>query len=367
MSRSHVTRLWCILLAFVVSGCTADSDTLPTTGPTEPTSPQNCTIPQSLIFTAAPAKDWIPALTNPEFVPPGDAALSYLRDFDRVIGIVLDGQAYAIPLNIMWWHEIVNLDVGGHSLAITHCPLTGSSLVFDRAPLDGVEFGVSGLLYFNNLIMYDRSTGESLWPQMARGARCGVQSGTALRSVASIEMRWDRWRQLYPATVVVSERTGFQRGYDQYPYGDYAEPPNEATLFPRGQNDDRLLPKELVLGVPDGADTWALPLSRLETLGSRAAVYPSEDSPDLVVLWDSSAESAMAYRSLDPSGERLTLRLEGGRVVDEETGSTWQIDGRATSGPLVGTQLEPIPEAYLAFWFAWIDFHPQTLLWEPPQ
>lgn len=366
MNPSLMRRSLGTLVALASVACSSDSVTSTTTEPPDQTSPRNCTIPQSQIFTAAPAKDWIPSLTNPEFVAPGDPALSYLRDFDRVIGLELDGQAYAIPLNILWWHEIVNLDVGDHSLAITHCPLTGSSLVFDRAPLGGVEFGVSGLLYFNNLMMYDRSTGESLWPQMARGARCGVQSGTSLRSVASIEMRWDRWLQLYPATVVVGEQTGFDRGYDQYPYGDYAEPRNEATLFPRGLIDERLPPKELVLGVPERERTWAIPFSTLDELGPRAAVYPASTTPDLVVLWDAAAESAMAYVARDPGGDRLTLRVDGNRIIDEETGSTWQIDGRATAGPLVGVSLEPVAEAYAAFWFAWIDFHPQTLLWEPP-
>jgi hypothetical protein len=281
-----------------------------------------------------------------------------------VVGIVIDDVPYAIPINILWWHEIVNLEIGGRSLAITHCPLTGSSLVFDREPLGGVQFGVSGLLYRNNLIMYDRSTGESLWPQMLRGARCGVQSGTPLQSVAAMEMTFDRWFFLHYDTRVVDPNTGYEREYDRYPYGDYAEPRNEATLFPRAHVDDRVQPKQLVLGLPLDDESWAIPFSALDEVGPVAAVHPSLTSPDIVVLWDALGESAMAFDAQLDDGQRLTLRVEGTRIVDDQTGSVWRFDGLALSGPLEGTQLDPIPEAHTAFWFAWIDFHPDTNLWD---
>ena len=352
-----------LLLALAACGTEGEP---PGTGPTLDPTPRTCSIPQSQIFSAAPAKDWIPALTNPEFVGPQDPALSYLKSSDRVVGIVVDDVPYAIPINILWWHEIVNLDVGGRSLAITHCPLTGSSLVFDREPVGGVEFGVSGLLYLNNLMMYDRSTGESLWPQMLRGARCGVQSGTPLESVAALEMRWDRWWFLHYDTKVLSERTGHVREYDRYPYGDYAEPRNDATLFPRIQLDTRLQPKELVLGFPVGEQLWAVPFGALAEIGPQAAIHPVATSPEIVVLWDTLGESAMAFTTRLESGERLTLRVVDERIFDDETGSRWRFDGLALAGPLEGVQLQPIAEAHSAFWFAWIDFHPDTQLWEGP-
>jgi len=155
-----------------------------TTSPGNPTLlPEDkllCSIPENLILNGGPGKDGIPALTNPPFVAVGAPGTSYLSDDDRVVGLILGSGPVAIPLNIFWWHEIVNLDVGGPLLAITHCPLTGSSLGFDRAGVAGAEFGVSGLLFRNNLIMYDRSGDESLWPQMLRGARCGTRNGEDL-------------------------------------------------------------------------------------------------------------------------------------------------------------------------------------------
>jgi hypothetical protein len=70
---------------------------------------------------------------------------AYLVDTDRVIGLCAGEQPVAVPHNILWWHEIANVDLDGASVSVTYCPLTGSSIAFDRAPLGGTAFGVSGL------------------------------------------------------------------------------------------------------------------------------------------------------------------------------------------------------------------------------
>ncbi|HUF68182.1 MAG TPA: DUF3179 domain-containing (seleno)protein [Longimicrobiales bacterium] len=168
----------------------------------------SCVIPAGEIFDGGPGKDGIPALWNPDLVAADGPGLEYLQDDDRVIGLFWNGQAIAIPHNIGWWHEIVNLDLEGLQVAVTFCPLTGSSLAFDRSAIGGSTFGVSGLLYRNNLIMYDRNQPESLWPQMARGARCGALSGTSLDMVPVIEMTWAGWRSLHPDTRVISGDNG---------------------------------------------------------------------------------------------------------------------------------------------------------------
>ena len=65
-------------------------------------------------------------------------------------------------------------------------------------------------------------------------------------------------------------------------------------------------------------------------------------------------------------GQELTLTVQNGQFVDAETGSVWRLDGIATSGPLAGSQLQAIPEAYVAYWFAWADFEPNAILWSAP-
>lgn len=320
-----------------------------------------CSISESEIFNGGPGKDGIPALINPPTTGPGGDGTEYLRDTDRVIGVVVGDEILAIPLNILWWHEIVNLDLGGRKLAVTHCPLTGSSMAFDREPQGGVDFGVSGLLYRNNLIMYDRNTNESLWPQMARGARCGARSGADLVMFPVVEMTWEGWRTLHPGTEVVTSSTGFPRNYQAYPYGDYDRIDNPELLFPLTSIDERRLPKERVLGIPAGDGGVAFPFRELSGAGSVAAIETGE----YVVLWNDIFDAAMAFdRDLD--GEALDFVSSGGVIMDVQTGSTWEVDGRAVAGPLAGRRLEAVPDAYVAYWFAWAVFQPNTVIWRAP-
>ncbi len=352
------------VLLFVASLTACDDGGLVGSPADRPIPDLTCSIPESLIYPGA-NKDAIPALVDPAMVQPGHPSLSYLGDSDRVVGLELDGQSWAIPHNILWWHEIVNLTHGDQAVAITHCPLTGSSLVFDRTSIDGAELGVSGLLYLNNLIMYDRTDEESLWPQMSRGARCGPRDGAQLSQLPIVEMRWDAWRELNPGTLVVSGDTGYRRDYRVYPYGGYASPTNSQILYPMPEIDDRRQPKEPVLGIPDGEGGGiAFPFGELDA----GPVYVAEHElgrRTIVVLWSREAVSAMAYLP-EVDGRPVTLEVEDGRIIDVGTGSVWTVQGHAIEGPLVHDRLAPIPAAYMAYWFAWAAFHPDTEIWERP-
>ncbi len=358
-ARGMSALLVCAGLAVTVSGCREPYDWQPFNwqGPV-------CSVPAAEIFAGGPGQDGIPALTDPEFVRHTESGASYIDPEERVIGLHTDSGPIAIPLQIMWYHEIVNLVVDGQRIAVTHCPLTGSSLAFDREPLGGVEFGVSGLLFRSNLMMYDRSTEESLWPQMSRGARCGTRDGTELAMIPVYEMRWQSWRSLHPDTRVISEDTGHLRDYLAYPYGDYDELNNSQTLFPV-QIDGRRPAKERVLGVPGSEGGIAYPFGEL---GRNVAVRVVEHDPEgsgsaeSVVFWNTVSESAMLFdKTLD--GAELTFDGSGGIIVDLETDSQWTVDGEAVSGPLSGRRLEPVGEAYVSFWFAWAAFEPDTRIW----
>ena len=103
--------------------------------------------------------------------------LGYLGGDDIVLGVLTSDGPCAYPHNILWWHEIVNEDVGENAYAATLCPLTGSGLLFDRTALvpgKTVRLGVSGNLYNSNLVMWDSDespptseTEFSFWPSAA--------------------------------------------------------------------------------------------------------------------------------------------------------------------------------------------------------
>lgn len=315
--------------------------------------------PDTQLFAAA-SQGAIPALDRPE-VAGVDA--SFMQGTDRLLGVVMNGEARAYPFGILWWHEIVNDTLGGVDILVSYCPLTGSGIVFDpRIAGEKRDFIVSGLLFNTNLVMLDRQS-ESLWNQMLLGSQCGTDRGTDLTRLNVVETDWEDWRARYPTTTVVTPNTGFgNRPYFQYPYGDYADPNNNFVDFlPPNTNWSReLKTKELVLGVFDGSDAVAFSLERLAATGVSHVVNEQVGSTPFVVAARSQWNTAQAF-DRRVNGQTLTFTLTNPgpfTMTDDQTGSVWDIQGVAISGPLMGQRLTLVADSFVAFWFAWSLYYP---------
>ncbi|MEE4378821.1 MAG: DUF3179 domain-containing protein, partial [Candidatus Competibacteraceae bacterium] len=216
-------------------------------------------IPAQEILSGGPARDGIPAIDNPVFVSAQQA--DYLEDDDRVLGIARNGVAKAYPIPILNWHEIVNDRVGEEPIAITFCPLCGTGMAFEATVNGKVRsFGVSGLLYNSDVLLYDRES-ESLWSQIARQAVSGPMKGTELAMVPASHTSWRNWRDRYPETQVLSQETGHRRNYDRNPYADYEQ--SSTLFFPVAHSDKRYHPKERVIGLTLNDQTKAYPFVEL--------------------------------------------------------------------------------------------------------
>ncbi len=368
LRRHRHFRGWPFLLTGAVA-C-ADAALAPESrtdrAPSEQASP--CVVPGFEIHSTGVWKDGIPALTNPRFVRPGDAGADDLHAPDRVIGVVVRGEALALPLSIMRWHEVVNLDRPGSTIAVSYCPLTGTAIAFDRNSINGHELGVSGLLVDNNLLMYDRSQEESLWGQMLGTAVCGAATGRILKRVPVLVTSLGKWRELHPDTEVASTDTGYDRDYDVNPYLDYDRLDAPPLFVTERSRDDRRLPKERVLGIPSElTGGLAVPFLVLQQI-ERTALDLSVDGERITVFWDRESETAAAHYATPawatgfegPPGVALRFEPADGGYVDALTGSVWNFGGEAVSGPAKGSRLTPVPGALVAYWFAWAAFHPET-------
>lgn len=308
------------------------------------------------IYSGGVPRDGIPALTNPEFIDADEA--DYLSSDNLIVGLVIDGEPRAYPVRILNYHEIINDSVQGKVVCVTYCPLTGSALAFSRM-LDGqaVEYGVSGLLFRNNLIPYDR-TSQSLYSQMyGHGIRGDYRDFDWLR-FPSFQCTWGFWRYHFPETKVMSLNTGYSRNYWVNPYGDY--PVRLSTLFPVRFPDNRYHPKHLTMGVQFDGHAIAFPSSEL--YDGRIANITFDGVP-LVIVYDAPGKFIGVYSRI-VDGDTLTFSLTGGgnsrtTLADDETGSVWSAIGLAVDGPLAGRNLQQLP-FYTAYWFAWHDFYPET-------
>src|ERR671915_2175275 len=203
-------------------------------------------VPVDQIVSGGPPPDGIPSIDDPKFISVQEAD-THLEDSELVLGLNVNGDIRAYPLQILVWHEIVNDEVGGVPVAVTYCPLCFTNQVFNRTLENGqiLEFGTSGKLYNSNLVMYDRTT-NSLWSQAMSQGIVGKLAGVKLERIPFDVAYWKEWKQLYPDSKVLSRDTGSARPYGADPYGDYYT--NGDVLFPVSNNDDRLGLKEIVVG-----------------------------------------------------------------------------------------------------------------------
>lgn len=360
------------LLSAVLPACDGGSGI--GTGPIADTGPV-CDLDPAYLADGGVGRDGIPALTDPLVVPisPPGPANSFVRDHDRGVAVQVGAEWIVIPHNIMWRHEIVNFNAADR-MVVTYCPLTGSALAFQRDAAGGAELRVSGLLYNANLIMYDTNSPESFWLQMLGEARCGPRSGARLERLPVVEMTMAGWKSLHPDSRMVGAPGGFDdwRLYVRNPYGDdYEDPHNPDFLdHPIPRDDDRLPPKERVLGIPggpSGAPPLAFSFSAMALMGDHAVLEFTYGDAPAMVIWDGARKAAMAYRR-EVGGRAAEFTVGEDGVVDNLTGTTWAVDGSPVAGALAGTRqrLRPVADAYVAFWAAWAAFHPGTDLMPPP-
>ena len=325
-------------------------------------------VPYDEIIGGGPPRDSIPPIDRPKFKSVVEAA-DYLIDEEPVVSLEINGEAKAYPLAILVWHEIVNDEVGDVPVTITYCPLCNTAIVFDRRVGDRVlTFGTSGLLRNSDLVMWDRQT-ESWWQQITGAAIVGEMLGTRLTFIPSALVSWQEFQDGFPDGQVLTRDTGFSRDYDGPPYVGYDTLNRRPFLF-RGEIDPRLQPMERVVGLSIKGKSIAYPFMFLE---ENTVVNDSIEGLDLVVFHTSETLSAFtgasntenrvvgsaAVYEATVDGQRLTFKAQDGAIVDEETGSRWNVLGQAVEGPLAGTQLMPVIHAN-HFWFAWAAFYPDT-------
>ncbi len=272
------------------------------------------TIPEDELGRGGPPKDGIPALTDPETV--GAPDVDFLEADDRIVAVTLNGESRAYPIRMLNWHEIVNDSLGGKAIAVVYCPLCDSVTVVDRE-IEGetLEFGVSGMLYQSNVLMYDREH-DALWSQILLEAISGPYAGRSLTHYSGWSItRFDQWKDEHPNGTVATFETGHQRNYGRSPYDEYMT--SDRLLFSVKREDDRLDKKDRVIAVRYGEVIRAYPL---------ASVH-------------------------DARNRRLVDTIDGNEIIieaDPDTGHA-AVVAAPDDAKIIHT-----------FWFSWAATHPET-------
>ncbi len=239
-----------------------------------------------------------------------------------------------------------------------------------------LDFGVSGKLRRLNLVMYDRQT-ESWWQEFGGEAIVGVYAGVELEQLPMAMVSWSDFKESFPDGKALSKPdTGIPYGISAYEgYDTY-----NVLGITSGSNNVTLSRMARVAGVEINGESFAAPYS---VLREQPVVEATVGGEEVVVFYEPHTASALDNRIIalgrevgsvgvfSPvvDGDRLTFSPSGdgedGVFIDEETGSSWNLLGQATAGPLEGARLTSVPHYPSVLWFAWATFRPDAFIYQP--
>ncbi|MDA1335053.1 MAG: DUF3179 domain-containing (seleno)protein [bacterium] len=280
------------------------------------------TIPLDEIRRGCPGKDCILSIDAPEFESTKSAE-SWLDD--AAPGIVFSkgdtNRFYAYDILIS--HEIVNDTIDGQRVLISYCPLCLTAVVFDPI-VEGerVEFGVSGLLWESNLIMYDRKTQDNFWSQVLGEVVLGPLAGTKLPLLPSDQVLFGNWKKKFPNGEVLSSK--FLRGGGGNPYAETHFDVSNTALSFADPTDTRLPFDDHVFGILEGGKAKAY---RVESVRDKGTVRDEFQGLTIELRHEKKLDVVRMFEILPEGGERRINPLSG-------------------------------------FWFSWSEAHPGTELYK---
>ncbi|WP_397363734.1 DUF3179 domain-containing protein [Olleya sp. R77988] len=355
--KKYITYTFIILF---ITSCSKTSEVSNSNNPnTTNNNFQEWLVPLGEIRDGGPGKDGIPSIDTPIFVDANSSDANYLDDDDLVIGIVKGSQIKAYPHIVMDWHEVVNDNFDGFPVTISYCPLTGTAFGWNGI-INGqiTTFGVSGLLYNTNLILYDRNS-DSNWSQLRLQCINGSQISSIPETESVIETTWGVWKNMFPSTKVLSLFTGFNRDYGTYPYGDYITN-NDFLLFNVNPTNNTLPSKERVFALIDNNLSKAY---RFENFNNGKVVNETFNGNQYLIVGNNNIINAFKL-----SGSTLGLSFQYNYSNSEEffidnEGNKWNIFGKAIQGPRVGQKLTP-SKSVVSYWFAIASFYPNPEIYQ---
>jgi hypothetical protein len=274
----------------------------------------NLSVDRAQLVAGGPGRDGIKTVDAPEFSHIGEAA--WIGRDTEVLGVEVEGEARAYPLRVLEYHQIVNDVVGGVPIAVTYDPLAGTPIAYRRQQGDEtLVFGVSGLLYNHNFLLFDRQT-DSLWSQFLGLAVAGPLAGKRLARVPVRQEPAGVWIARHMESLFLRPPFAEKVSYQISPYASYWV--EDKTLFPLAAKDPAYHAKELVFGV---------------RVGDVARAYIGS------IL---TREGGEADQQIDGKRVRVSYQSETGTFQ-------WRVDEGV--------------EVTEAYWLAWKAFHPSTEVW----
>lgn len=258
-----------------------------------------------------------------------------------VVGVALNGDARAYPLQFIGYHHQVRDTVGGEPVLVSFCTVCRTGRVFSPLMEGQAEtFRLVGMDHFNAMLE-DRTTG-SWWRQANGEAITGARKGATLAEIPWLQVTLKEWLALHPRSLVMQGDPAFTDEYSK----DYAFERGTSRKKLTGTDTASWRDKSWVVGLTVNRRSKAYDWNRLER--ERVVNDDVGGTPVVIVL---ARDSASFYAFARPDAKtRFTLRADS--LV--APGRAYALSGRGATDSLVALN------ASQEFWHSWREFQPGT-------
>jgi len=276
------------------------------------------------------------------------AANSEMEKSKLIIGVVIDGQAKAYPIQLIGYHHQVMDTIGTTPVMITYCTVCRSGRVYSpvvNGKLD--SFRLVGMDHYN--AVFEDATTKSWWQQATGKAIAGPLKGYVLKEFPSTQLTWNAWLRENPESLVMKPDTIFMDNY--FKLEDYDRGMMQSSLVRR--DIDSWKPKSWIVGVKNNFSSKAYDWNELV---QKKIIQDSVDQLPILITIENDSTSFHVYdRRVNDSVLSFHIAGSNDLLVDEKTNSNWNMDGVCIAGLLKGNKLVPV-QSYNEFWHSWQTF-----------
>lgn len=262
-----------------------------------------------------------------------------------VIGVEVDGQARAYPIQYIGYHHQVQDTLGGKPIIVTYCTVCRTGRVFEPL-VDGKKemFRLVGMDHFN--AMFEDKTTGSWWRQANGEAIAGELKGKFLPEIPVMQVTLAKWMELHPTTLVMQPDAKFQEKYDSLSKYETGKRTGELTKRDFGSWKD----KSWVVGVVVNGGTKAYDWNQLQKekiINDMIGYLP------VTLVLTSDKQSFVALQRATP-GQKLSMKNDS---LYDEGGCVYDLLGKSHRKGIPDLERA---NAYQEYWHSWKTFHPDT-------
>lgn len=279
-----------------------------------------------------------------------DSASNKIASDKLVIGVAINGEAKAYPIQLIGYHHQVRDTIGNTPVMITYCTVCRTGRAFSPF-INGKpeEFRLVGMDHFN--AMFEDATTKSWWQQATGVAVAGPLKGKVLQELPSQQLTLSAWLSLYPNSAIMQPDTLYKKDYDDL--ADFDKGTIKSSLEKRDSASWQF--KSWVIGVVHNNTARAYDWNKL--VEARLIQDSMPELPLMITLEKDTASFHVFSRNMNGTILKFEKNSNDTSLKDLNTQSTWNMQGACIDGVLKGQQLDYV-QAYQEFWHSWSTFHP---------